>query len=97
MAMNDVLQTLAAESARLAALEEDLRAREIILAEGFEQLTMAQRDSATWAAASAERDRHWTAMINMQLEQLTPQSSTATVLRHLRGMGVGQDSTQVEG
>lgn len=98
------LQRLAIEADRLAALEADLTKREAAMAEceanvaeAYERLTLANRETAIWREATAARDRHWATLIALQLQQLSPQSSTATMLRHLERLATGQDLVQMEG
>lgn len=98
------LQRLAIEADRLAALEADLVNREAAMAEreanvaeAYERLTLASQETAIWREATATRDRHWATLIALQLQHLSPQSSTATTLRHLERLATGQDLVQMEG
>ena len=88
-ALSDVLQDLAAESSRLAALEAELTEQEATLAEGFERLTLAQRDSAIWAEATAAANRRWRVLIDDQLRRWSRHGNVYPVLVALRDAGVG--------
>lgn len=91
-----VLDSLNERVKAMAAREAEMSQREADLAEGYEKLNMARQESAIWAEATAARDRHWVMCIGMQLEQLQPQSATATVLRRLEVLATGQQR-QMEG
>jgi len=86
-ALSDVLQDLAAESSRLAALEAELTKQEATLAEGFERLTLAQRDSAIWAEATAAANRRWRVLIDDQLRRWSRHGNVHQVLVALRDAG----------
>lgn len=89
-ALSDVLQDLAAESLRLRALESELTEQEATLAEGFERLTLAQRDSAIWAEATAAANRRWRVLIDDQLCRWSRHGNVHQALVALRNAGQQQ-------
>lgn len=95
--LSQALSDLAAHSGRLAEREADLARRvadldhrEAAAAAAIERATAERTSSALWAEATAARDQHWRTMVALQLEQLNPQSPTATVLRRLVEMATGE-------
>jgi hypothetical protein len=91
--LGNALSTLAAHTGRLAEQETALAAREADLSRREAELAAAmeqQSTSALWAQATAARDNHWRMMIALQLEHLSPHGATATVLRHLQVLAVGE-------
>jgi hypothetical protein len=93
--LSATLDELATAAKELAEREAELERRETELAEGLEAFALARQESAIWSEATAARDSHWRTLIAVQLNQLQPQSPTATVLRHLDSIATAE--RQMEG
>lgn len=91
-ALNDVLQGLAAESSRLAALEAELTRREAELATAMEAWTAARQESTIWVEATAARDRHWRALIDHELEHWSRNGNVYRVLVALQNTQPTEES-----